>query len=167
MSTSLLSHGGGDDLSCGPSKCPMSLSLRSWAQITRHVGTGDLWVPVETKSYEYNRLLSSDATRTAQKTTLPTNIRCRENVFTELLPGNDRGIHRHTRPTICILLCVFVAAGMFTEPLPSNDREIHRQTHRHTRPTSFILLCIRCRGNVFTEPLPSTERRGTLNQAVA
>jgi hypothetical protein len=41
-------------------------------------------------------LLSSDTTRTAQKTTPPTILRCRGNVFTELLPSNERGIHRPT-----------------------------------------------------------------------
>jgi hypothetical protein len=39
------------------------------------------------------RLLSFDTTRTAQKTT-PTILGCRENVVSELLPGNDRGIQR-------------------------------------------------------------------------
>jgi hypothetical protein len=39
------------------------------------------------------RLLSFDATGIAQKTAPPTILRCRGNVFTELLPSNDRGIH--------------------------------------------------------------------------
>jgi hypothetical protein len=44
-----------------------------------------------------NRLFSFDTTRTAQKTTPQTVLRCRGNVFTELLPSNDRGIHRLLR----------------------------------------------------------------------
>jgi hypothetical protein len=42
------------------------------------------------------RLLSFHTTRTAQKTTYPTILHCRGNVFTELLPSNDSGIHRQT-----------------------------------------------------------------------
>jgi hypothetical protein len=38
-----------------------------------------------------NRLLSFDTTRAAQKTTRPTILRYRGNVFTEPLPSNDRG----------------------------------------------------------------------------
>jgi hypothetical protein len=95
-----------------------------------------------------NRLLSFH-TRTAQKTT-STILSCRGNVFIELLPSTDRGIHRPTNSpriktrtaqkltslTILILLHVFVAEGTclpssflaakgihFTEPLPSNDRK--------------------------------------------
>jgi hypothetical protein len=104
-----------------------------------------------------NRLFSFDTTRTAQKTTPPTILRCRGDVFTELLPSNDRGIHRQThrlsfdktqtaqkmtRPTILLLLHIIVTAGTclpsrylpkkgwihFTERLPSIDR---RDTHRH------------------------------------
>jgi hypothetical protein len=55
---------------------------------------------------------------------------------TSSLPRNHRGIHRHTRPTILLLLHAFVATGTclpsrclamkigihFTESLPSNDR---------------------------------------------
>jgi hypothetical protein len=52
---------------------------------------------------------------TAQKTMPPTILRCRTNVFTELLPSNNKGIHRKThtltRPTIILLLRVFAAAG--------------------------------------------------------
>jgi hypothetical protein len=42
-----------------------------------------------------NRQLSFDTTMVAQITTPPI-IRSRGNVFTELLPGNDRGIHKQT-----------------------------------------------------------------------
>jgi hypothetical protein len=45
----------------------------------------------------------------------PKIIRCRGKVFPELLPSNDRGIHKHTdrykHPTILIFLRVFAAAG--------------------------------------------------------
>jgi hypothetical protein len=95
-----------------------------------------------------NRLLSFDTTWTAQKTMPPTILRCRGNVFTELLSSSDRGIHRqthrHTRPIIILLLRVFIAAGTFlprrclsmkggihfTEPLPSNHR---KDTHTDTQ----------------------------------
>jgi hypothetical protein len=102
-----------------------------------------------------NCIFSFDTARTAQKTAPPTILRCIGNVFTELLPRNDRGIHRQahrlsfhktrtslkmTRPAILLPLHVFVAAGKclssrylpnrrwihFTERLPSIDR---RDTH--------------------------------------
>jgi hypothetical protein len=62
-----------------------------------------------------NRLLSCDTTRTAWKTMPLIILHCRENVSTELLPSNDRGIHRptDTRPTILLLLRLFVAAVTF------------------------------------------------------
>jgi hypothetical protein len=58
-------------------------------------------------------------------------LRCLGNVFSELLPRNDRGTHRHT-----VMLRAFFAVGKclpsrclamegginFTETLPSNDR---------------------------------------------
>jgi hypothetical protein len=95
-----------------------------------------------------NRLLSFDTTRTAQETTPPTILPCSGNVLTELLPSNDRMIHRqthrHTRPTTLLLLRVYVATGtfspsrclamkggiQFTESFPSNDR---RDTHTDTQ----------------------------------
>jgi hypothetical protein len=63
---------------------------------------------------------------------------CRGNVFTELLPSNDRGIHRqthrHSRPTILLLFRVFVAAGTC---LPSRClaaiEGMDTQTHRLMR----------------------------------
>jgi hypothetical protein len=39
-------------------------------------------------------LLSSDATLAAQKRMHPTILRCRGNVFTEQMLGNDKRIHR-------------------------------------------------------------------------
>jgi hypothetical protein len=91
-----------------------------------------------------NRLLSFESTRTTQETAPPTILRCRGNVFTELLPSNDRGIHRlsfvKTRtayimapPTNFLLLRVFVAAGTcVTSRCLATMRggEIHIQTHR-------------------------------------
>jgi hypothetical protein len=57
------------------------------------------------------RLLSFDMTRTAWKTTPQTLLRCRGNVFTLLLPNNDRGrhrqTHRHMRLTVLLLLSMY------------------------------------------------------------
>jgi hypothetical protein len=67
-----------------------------------------------------NRLFIFDKTRTAYKTTPPTIIRCRANNFTELLPGNDRGIRRQTHiQTRLTSICY--RENVFNEPLPSND----------------------------------------------
>jgi hypothetical protein len=80
--------------------------------------------------------------------TPPTILCCPGNVFTELLTNNDVGIHRHTSPTILLLLRIFVAVETclpsrwlvnkvgihFSEPLPSNNR---RDTHTDTRPLSL------------------------------
>jgi hypothetical protein len=41
-------------------------------------------------------LLSFDTIWTAERTTPPTILRYRGNVFTEPLPGNDKGIYKHT-----------------------------------------------------------------------
>jgi hypothetical protein len=38
-------------------------------------------------------------------------LRLRGKVFTELLPSNGRKIHRHSSPTILLLLSIFVSAG--------------------------------------------------------
>jgi hypothetical protein len=92
-----------------------------------------------------NSLLSFDKKRVAWKTTRPTILLCRGNVFTELLPTNDRGIHRQihrllfgktrtaqklTRPTALPFLRVFLAAGTC---LPSSylaiKGGIYIQTH--------------------------------------
>jgi hypothetical protein len=102
-----------------------------------------------------NRLLSFATRWTTQKTTHSTILRRRGNVFTELLPSNDSGIHRQThrlsfnktrtvqkmsRLTILLLSRVFVAEGTrllsrclamkgrihSTNPLPRNDgRDIY------------------------------------------
>jgi hypothetical protein len=106
-----------------------------------------------------NNLLSFNTTWIAQKTKTPEILRCRRNVFTNLLSKNDMGTYRLTHrlsfhttrtrlkmtlPTIFLLLGVFDAAGTsspgrclsmkeviyFTEPLPSNDR---RDTHTDTQ----------------------------------
>jgi hypothetical protein len=103
-----------------------------------------------------NRIFSSDTTCTAYKT-MPTVLHWSGNVFIELLPSNDRGIHRSTdsllirlgphrisRLTILLLLRVFVAAetcvlsrcvdtkeGLhFIEPLLSKGM---RHTHTDTQ----------------------------------
>jgi hypothetical protein len=76
-----------------------------------------------------------------------------------LLPSNDKGIHRQVyrrmRPTIFLLLRVFVAQGTrlpfrclamkggihFTEPLPSNDRrDTHTDTETNGRDLGSMLL---------------------------
>jgi hypothetical protein len=54
---------------------------------------------------------------------------CHGNVFTELLPSNDGGMHRqthrHKRTTVLLLLRVCVCRGnVFTEPLPNNERRV-------------------------------------------
>jgi hypothetical protein len=83
-----------------------------------------------------NSLPSFHTTRVAYKTTPPTLLRCRGNVFTEPVPNNDKRIHRSrvtlrravyrqshklsfdttrtvqkTTPPTILLLSVFVAAG--------------------------------------------------------
>jgi hypothetical protein len=45
-------------------------------------------------SEKCKRLISIDTTRTAQKMTPQKMCRCRENVFIEFLPSNDKKIHR-------------------------------------------------------------------------
>jgi hypothetical protein len=97
-----------------------------------------------------NRLLSFDTTRTAQKTTPPTILRVRRNVFTELLPVNDRGLHRqthrHKHGNPSTVWGIRRRGNVFTEPLPSNERmailyqdfclakigDIYIYTHTHT-----------------------------------
>jgi hypothetical protein len=85
-------------------------------------------------------------TRITQKMTPPTIRRCRGNVFTELLPINDRGIHRQNhrlffdktrtaqemkRQTIYLLLRLFVAAGArVPNRCLAMKGGIHIQTHR-------------------------------------
>jgi hypothetical protein len=74
-------------------------------------------------------------TLTVQKTTPPGIMRCRGNVYTDLIPSNDMGIHRQihrdTRNNSSIVACVFVAAGT---SLPSRclatKGGIHIRTHR-------------------------------------
>jgi hypothetical protein len=51
-----------------------------------------------------------------KKTMPPAILRCPGNVFTELLPSNDRGIFTEPLPTN--------DKDIFTEPLPSNDTGI-------------------------------------------
>jgi hypothetical protein len=92
-----------------------------------------------------NRLLSFYMPRTTQKTTLPTILCCRENIFTELLPSNER-IHRRNTDS-------FVKT---------------RTAQKMIHPTILLLLrAFVCCGNGFTELLPSNVRRDTIYWAVA
>jgi hypothetical protein len=64
-------------------------------------------------------------------------------MFTELLPNNYKGIHRqthrHTRPTVLLMLHVFI-----------------------TMEASLLSLCLATKGGIhFTEPLHSNDRRDT------
>jgi hypothetical protein len=104
----------------------------------------DLWYNVTRSSGRTNRLLFPLIRHgTPQKTTPLTILNCRGNVLTQLLPSNERDIHRQThRQEILLLLRVFVATGKslpsrclamkggihFTKPLPSNYR---KDTHTH------------------------------------
>jgi hypothetical protein len=94
---------------------------------------------------QYNKfweesLLSFDTTWTAQKTTPPTILRYRGNVFTDPLPSNDKGdtqthrlslirhgphIKRSVQQYFYCCMCIGCRGNVFTEPLPSNDRGIH------------------------------------------
>jgi hypothetical protein len=58
-----------------------------------------------------NSLLSFRTTWLPLKPTPPIIFRFHGHVFTESLPSNDMGIHRHTRPENLLLLCVFFASG--------------------------------------------------------
>jgi hypothetical protein len=111
-----------------------------------------------------NRLLSFDMTWTAKKTTPATIIRCRGNVFTELLPTKDRGIHRDPQTLLWwnttaqkndasnnSSIVAFVAAGTSLPscylPRIGGYTETHRlsfdETRPHrkmTRPTTLLLL---------------------------
>jgi hypothetical protein len=71
-----------------------------------------------------NRLHSFDKTWTAQKTTPPTILQSLRNVFTELLPSNDREIHTQTQASknSSVVACIRCSGNVFTEPLPSNER---------------------------------------------
>jgi hypothetical protein len=72
-----------------------------------------------------NHLVSFDTIRTAQKTTLPNILRCRRDVFTELLHINDgeyRDRHTYTPNNSSIVACIRYRGNVFTEPLPRNER---------------------------------------------
>jgi hypothetical protein len=144
-----------------------------------------LWV-VTTKQEVLRRtnLLSSDTTRTACKITPPTILRCHENIFTALLPGNGRRRHTQThRPTD-----EHVQEFLGPEIRASSDdwaqlSRFYLKTETESRLRNvvflnesrtmdnvqkhniccnyFIVAYILCRGNVFTEPLPSNERMDT------
>jgi hypothetical protein len=81
-----------------------------------------------------NRLISFDTTGTTLKTTPPTILRCRGNVFTEPSLCNDRGLHRQTYRLSLI----------------------RHGPHRKRRIKQFFLVsCNRCHENAYTKPLPS------------
>jgi hypothetical protein len=61
-------------------------------------------------------------------------IRYSDNVFTEPLPSNDRGIFTEPLPSN--------DKGIFAEPLPSNDRGIYRHTHTHTHRQQCDLISL-------------------------
>jgi hypothetical protein len=67
-----------------------------------------------------------------------TILRRRENLFTEPLLSNDKGMHRED-PQIIFLY--------------DTDR-----IENDASNSSYIVDCICCRGNVFSEPLPSSSR---------
>jgi hypothetical protein len=92
-----------------------------------------------------NHILSFNTTQTTQKMKLPTIICCRGNIFTELLPSNNREIHR------------------------TSDSPLIRHGHHrkwYVQHSSFA-ACICCQSNVFTVLLPSTEMRDMLYQTFA
>jgi hypothetical protein len=75
---------------------------------TRRV-TVEVFYPASTRNMvRTNRLLSFYTTHTTEKTMPPTILRCRGKVFTELLPSNDRRIHRRTRRDTCLAILLFV-----------------------------------------------------------
>jgi hypothetical protein len=112
-----------------------------------------------------NRLHPFDTTQTAYKPRLPTTLRYRGNVFTELLPSNNRGCTDKPTDTdrkesgvsnnSSIVACLFVAVVTclptrclapnkeihLTEPLSCNVRsDPHRETRTDGRDLSSTLL---------------------------
>jgi hypothetical protein len=85
-----------------------------------------------TRRYRKNwSTTSSDGPLAAQKTTHPTVLRCRGNVFTEQMPSNDKGIYR------------------LIESLSYDTNRVENDPCNN----SAIVVFIFCRGNVFVEPL--------------
>jgi hypothetical protein len=79
-----------------------------------------------------------------RKKTSPAILRYHGNVFTELLPSNDRKIHRHTgtrfpNPIFARIRC---RGNVFTETLPVNimrDKPTNTQTDgRYLLSTPFM-----------------------------
>jgi hypothetical protein len=78
------------------------------------------------------------------------NFCCRGNAFTELLPGNDRGIHKQAhrlmRPTILLLLrvfnvmrkclpcrCLAMKGGIYFTESRNDRKDIHTDTQTDGR----------------------------------
>jgi hypothetical protein len=134
-----------------------------------------------------NRLISSDTTRTAQKTTHPSILRCRWNMSTgrclvtvggyavqsnKLLLALDStaifGSESHGTDVHILLPDGSGSSPCRTVHIPKLGT--HSQTHRlslikhemyikEASLNSYIAMCIRCRGNVVTEPLRSNDMR--------
>jgi hypothetical protein len=121
-------------------------------------------------------LHSFNKTWIAWKTTPPTILRCRGNVFTETLPRNIRGLHSPAQwllvPSPKGLTPMLLSDGSGSLQTTASTIHILKLGKHKTRKTllrydidrtvnasnnSSIVACIRCRGNVFTEPLPSTD----------
>jgi hypothetical protein len=83
-----------DDMEKGKFLTLLGLELRPLGRPTCSPSLLYYWQGVVGRT---SRLLSFDTTRVAQKTMPPTVLLCRGNVFTEPLPGNDRGVKGHTQ----------------------------------------------------------------------
>jgi hypothetical protein len=85
----------------------------SWRKFTfNHYYQYGVWRKQEVLEWN-NRLFSYDTTWAAEKTTPPTILRCRRNVFTKLLPSNidmDR-MESDEFKNSSIAPCILVAAG--------------------------------------------------------
>jgi hypothetical protein len=101
-------------------KIHLTLSINISSKIWRWGGRclvyhldATLWINKQINKQEVlerpNRLLSYNTTWSAQKTPPPTVLHCRGNVFTELFPSNDIGIHRppQTRGQQFFYRCVY------------------------------------------------------------
>jgi hypothetical protein len=82
------------------------------------------------------------------------NSCCCGNVFTELLPSNNRGIHKHAHSfsshvtenaendesnNYSIAACIYCNGNVFTEPLPSNNRETRADTRTDGKDLSYVV----------------------------
>jgi hypothetical protein len=73
----------------------------------------------------------------------PKIFRCRGNVFTELLPSNDRRIYRHTQRhtsnDTAIVACIHCRGNVFSEPMPY---EYKSRALPLEQPVRCQLICI-------------------------